>query len=118
MKHAAALLLVGTLSGTPVADLACISLCHQNASAGAVTCHHNMASTASLAIRDADDSCAQLFVSVLFLREEVQRPACAVVPASAPHAASVIAGEEALLASTHWIAPGAPALEPMRVLRL
>ena len=116
MRHAAVLLIVGTLAGTPVADLLCVSRCDQTTAAQPLGCHHDVTASASTVIRDGDDSCARLFVSIAFLREEAQRPP-AVMPASASPAMSFGPGE-ALLAPTHRPDGGTPAFASMLVLRL
>ena len=116
MKHAAVLLIVGTLAGTPVVDLACVSICDQDTTAHPFGCHHDMTAAAAAVINNADDSCARLFVFTPYVREEVQRPA-AVMPASAPYAVAFGSGE-AQLATTHRIDSPPPEVQPMPVLRL
>jgi hypothetical protein len=66
---ATALALLLTLTGSPVASLACVSWC---ASPQSANCHDAPASATPLTVSEADNACARLFTTSPFLKEEGQ----------------------------------------------
>lgn len=99
LKHTAAFVLLVTVSGTPVTALACIGLCVPDAVPASASCHHAMNASVAVGAKDADDSCARLFASSPFVKEEPQLTARAALTASAPPASLAAAPGGALLAS-------------------
>jgi hypothetical protein len=105
MKYAAAFVLLLTIAGAPVTTLACVGWCVPDAMPVSASCHHH-GSGAGVNINGGDDTCAQLFATAPFLKEDIQ-PIRAALPASAPYALSGAAGE-APLVSVHDVAFALP----------
>jgi hypothetical protein len=85
IKHAAVLVILVTVAGTPVSTLVCVRGCYPNAVPASGACHHEMEAASAVGVKDADDTCARLLAVSPFVKEEIQLNARAAVPASAPH---------------------------------
>ena len=99
LKHAAAVVLVATIAGAPLTTLACVGSCVPDVVPASAACHHAMNASVAVGAKDADDSCARLFASAPFVKEESQLTAGAALTASVPPALLVDAPGEAELAA-------------------
>jgi hypothetical protein len=113
-KHAAAVVLLLTIAGTPVTTLACVGWCVPRAVPVSVSCHHQGSGTGGK-VENANDTCATLLATSPFLPEDTQPIRTA---ASTPYALSRAEGEPPLV-SVHNVAPAVPqrAASPL-ILRL
>ena len=68
--NATALLMVLTLTGSPLATLTCVSWCGSPASP--VSCHGTSDHALPMSIADADATCAQLLATNPFVRDDVR----------------------------------------------
>jgi hypothetical protein len=102
-KHAAALVILLTIAGTPATTLACVAWCAPEGAPASAACHHQMEAATAVGVKDADDTCARLLAPSPFVKEETQLLARATVPASTPSASFVLAPREAQLASVRDI---------------
>jgi hypothetical protein len=64
------LLLLLTLTGSPIASLGCISWCASPVSTGHAGCRETSPQATSLAISDPDNACPLLFAASPFLTED------------------------------------------------
>jgi hypothetical protein len=102
-KHAAALVILLTIAGTPATTLACVGWCNPSDVPASATCHHQMEAATAVGVKDADDTCARLLATSPFVKEEIQLATCAALPASAPYVSVHSALGEAQLASVREI---------------
>jgi hypothetical protein len=70
VMNVTALLLLLTLTGSPIASLGCISWCASPVSTDHAGCRETSPQGTSVAISDADNACALLFATSPFLRED------------------------------------------------
>jgi hypothetical protein len=99
MKHAAALVILLTIAGTPATTLACVAWCAPEGAPASALCHHQMEAATAVGVKDADDTCARLLATSPFVKEEIQLATRAALPASAPYVSVRRALGEAQLAS-------------------
>ena len=103
MKHAATLVILVTIGGTPATTLACVAWCAPDGAPASAACHHEMEAATGVGVKDADDTCVRLFATSPFLKEDIQLTARAAMPASAPDGSVHHAAGEAQLASVRDI---------------
>ena len=72
VMNVTALLLLLTLTGSPIASLSCISWCASPHSTHDAICHEAPAQAADLTISESDNACARLLSTSPFLKEEGQ----------------------------------------------
>ena len=96
-KSAAAVVVLATLTATPLTTFLCVSECVPAAVPAGIACHHQHNAASGAAITDSDDTCARLLVSSPFVIEDSQLITRAALPASAPHAFFASARGEAQL---------------------
>ena len=84
MKRFAVLLIVVTLTGSPLAHAACILWCPSEAAAGTTVCPHSVARATSPAITEEPKPCTAFLATDAFFmlerRATVYPPAAAVLP--------------------------------------
>jgi hypothetical protein len=102
-KHAAAVVILLTIAGTPATTLACVAWCAPDGAPPSAACHHQMEAVTGGGVKDADDTCARLLATSPFVKEEIQLLVRATVPGSTPPASFVTAPREAQLASVRDI---------------
>lgn len=97
MTNITALAVVLALAGSPVATLTCVGCCVPEGAHTSATCHDQMGTSGAADLRQADDTCAQLFAVSPFLAEETQLTSPATASVSQPLASSISAPGEAQL---------------------
>ena len=70
MTHLTTLLIVLALTGSPVANAACVSWCDSPADEAGAACREGIAEPMSMAISDGSSTCVALLTANPFLREE------------------------------------------------
>jgi hypothetical protein len=95
IKHAAAVVLLVTMTAAPVTGIACVGWCFPAEGPTSTACHH---ASAMLGIRSAEQNCDNVFAVSPFIKEETQQRVQAVLPASTPLEFLTSAAGEALLA--------------------
>jgi hypothetical protein len=70
MSRVTTLLIVLILTGSPVADAACVSWCDARPMTATPTCRENITDSMSMAISNGSGTCVALLAASPFLREE------------------------------------------------